>query len=447
MLSFEPRIAIVDDKISEVEGIISHYQNEGIGIKHYNPHPSEGDHLPSNSFSNLNLIYLDIHFTESTSDYDPEICAGWVDALIPKFSFYILVIWSKETDKRDEILEVLDNENKKPFICITKQKTDYQENGGYNFSNLNESILEELNNYPELEELTCWKKSIINSSNIVLGHLSNASPSPDHFKSKLQKIILGHGGRILIGSGRANLKRETLFDAMDSILSSNSKSTRPEIEISEENRNVLYNITSSPGTEIDKKLNSWFHFKLIDTQTINSNELSPGLISLNQHRFLKNLYSIQDDPKLESKLSTQIENESTRIRDITVILTRPCDHAQKKHGKNIKLLSGIQLINPRRIIDSDLSSRQRRNRNSYIGRLHFNNEELPDSVKIYDHLYFSEEDNDVALLFDYRYIFSIPESIFVSRFEHIKLFNKELLSELQVEYSAYSSRLGITQII
>jgi hypothetical protein len=62
-------------------------------------------------------------------------------------------------------------------------------------------------------------------------------------------------------------------------------------------------------------------------------------------------------------------------------------------------------------------------------------------------LYFSAEEKDVTLLFDLRYNFSVPEEIFKREFTNIRIFNKEVLSEMQVEYSSYSSRLGITQVI
>lgn len=71
----------------------------------------------------------------------------------------------------------------------------------------------------------------------------------------------------------------------------------------------------------------------------------------------------------------------------------------------------------------------------------------PGSIKIYDHLHLNDEKNDITILFDFRYNFSVPEDIFKTQFDNIKIFNKELLSEMQVEYSSYSSRLGITQII
>ena len=81
-----------------------------------------------------------------------------------------------------------------------------------------------------------------------------------------------------------------------------------------------------------------------------------------------------------------------------------------------------------------------------MGDIDFNGT-MPDSTKVYDHLQLNNEDNDVALVFDFRYIFSVPEKIFIEKFNNLKVFNKELLSEMQVEYSSYSSRLGITQII
>ncbi len=142
------------------------------------------------------------------------------------------------------------------------------------------------------------------------------------------------------------------------------------------------------------------------------------------------MYSVHDDKNVSDYISKQIV-DGTIISSIVMILSRPCDVAQQKFGKNIKLLSGLKIHKP-----------QRDAKNRFIGK-----DKKPDSIKLYDHLYFSEVENDVTLLFDFRYSFSVPEDIFIKEFTNIKVFNKELLSELQVEYSSYSSRLGITQII
>lgn len=445
MIAFEPNIVFIDDKKDQVEGIIKLYQNDGIGVKFFNADIVEGDHLPTNHYSNVNLIYLDLYYKD---EFDIELCLGWIDSIISKNSFYVLVIWSKDTHHSEEIITGLESLNKKPFVTFSETKNDDYKNHDTTFKwdELRLKIDTELKKIPELEELAIWKKSVLFSSNIIIGHLTK-NIQPDDLKKKLQKIILGHGGTYLLGNSNEKEKRKVLFDAIDNILSSNSKSTRPSEEISQSNKDSLYTIDGFPSTDIDSKLNSWFHFNLIEKENIGTNEITPGIISLNKHPFLKRLYSILDDPKLNSKFQSQIDSTDSIIEDISVILIRPCDYAQGKFGKNIKLLSGIKITNPKRLKTEDLTKNQKKNKDKYIGRLDIALNELPDSIKLFDHLYFNEDEKDVTLIFDYRYVFSVPEKIFVEKFESLKIFNKELLSEIQVEYSSYSSRLGITQII
>ncbi|WP_443633604.1 hypothetical protein ABXT64_01365 [Candidatus Marifrigoribacter sp. Uisw_064] len=441
MLSFEPNIVFIDDKIEEVDGILDLYRKEGIGVKYYDADIVAGDTPPESPFSNVNLVYLDLYYK---IDFDLEMCIGWIDSIVPKNSFYVLVIWSKDTEEhKDEIIEGLTQIHKKPFVTFNEIKNNSYKNtdNSYKWQELKNKIDSEINNIPELNELSVWKKSVLFSSNVIIGHLTK-NILPDALKKKLQKIILGHGGTYLLGEGNENEKRKVLFDAMDVILSSNSKSTRPTSDISAINKESLYNIPTFPITDIDSKLNSWFHFKLIEKDNIGVNEITPGIISLNKNSLLKKMYSIVDDPKLNPKFQFQIESDLTKIEDITVVLIRPCDYAQNKFGKNIKLLSGIKLNNPLRWKDEELNAKNKHK----LGKIKLNSE-LPDSTKMFDNLTFTEDENDVSLIFDFRYVFSVPEKIFNDKFENLKLFNKELLSEIQVEYSSYSSRLGITQII
>lgn len=431
MLAFEPRIAVIDDKITEVNGIIEKYQREGIGIKYFNAHLINGDDKPNVHFSDLNLIYLDVHFTENIDDYDPTHCAAWIDSLVPEYSFYVLILWSKETDKKDEVLIELAKINRSPFICIAKQKTDFKTDDSWDFEKLEHSIKIELDKYPEIEELAMWKKSILYSSNTIIGHLSKEI-TPEILNKKLQKIIIGHGGTYLLGADNEKQKREVLFEALDNILISNSKSTRPEQSISEPNKNSLYNIASFPVTDIDSKLNSWFHFKLTEPP-LEPNLITPGLISYFSNISLRKNYNIQNDDTVLKYLKNQIDVEESKpkIYDVAVIVSRPCDVAQNKFGKNLKLLSGVLIENPIR----DKKSK-------FKGAI-----KQPLSIKLYDHLSISKNIVDCALIFDFRYSFSLPPEIYKERFNKLKIFNKELLSEIQVEYGAYSSILGITQVI
>ena len=148
-------------------------------------------------------------------------------------------------------------------------------------------------------------------------------------------------------------------------------------------------------------------------------------------------YGILDDERIKALIKPQVpvtpetENNPT-LENIAILLSRPCDIAQNKFGKNLKLISGVLVKQPIR--------------KTSAGKPIKTGTKV-DSVKIYDHLYLSEEDTDNTIIIDFRYSFSVPKQTFIDDFAPITAFNKDLLSEIQVEYGAYSSRLGITQII
>ncbi|MFM9949666.1 MAG: hypothetical protein ACKV1O_17145 [Saprospiraceae bacterium] len=426
MKYLEPAIIVIDDVKEEIQGIIEYYSSSGIGCKLFNPDYTDGDTMPETPYSDLSIIYLDLYYS---GKFDSEQCCNWIRSLICEKSFYILILWTKDTSKSTEVIDLLKIHNRLPFISIIKSKNEYQlpetiEGQKYNFNKLFEEINQTLEKTPALEEILIWKKGVKSASNEIIGNLTKNSEA---ITSKLKKIIISHGGESIKSNTNDNYKRSVLFDALDTVLISNTRKSITN-EINELNINGLYNLQNIDNPETDKELNSWFHFKL--EKSIPNDIILTGLISKNNHNFLKKLYSIQDDPKVERLLSKQAE-KLLLMDDIALVISRPCDVAQKKYGKNIKLLSGIISYNPKRdgkgafLLDG----------------------KKPDFMKIYDHLFLDDQNNDVSIIFDYRYVFSVPEKIFIDKFKNIKIFNKELLSEIQVEYSSYSSRLGITQII
>ena len=424
MKYLEPSIVIVDDHKEEIQDILEFYREEGIGCKLFNPDYVEGDDMPEVPFSDVNLIFLDLYYS---GKFDPEQCSNWVRSIIKDKSFYILVLWTKDVSKADEVLSLLAEHNRIPFIQLVKSKTDYPIEGGdkkYNFSKLLEEIDSEIENTPALEEIQLWKKSVKSSSNEVIG---NITKNQNEIVSKLKKIIIAHGGKAIKESSDDNKKRTILFDALDTVLISNTK-THINTEISDVNVKDLYDLDSIPSPIVDKELNSWFHFKL--QKELEPNLIYPGIISEFKKNDWESMYSIHDDEIVLKYLSNQ-NGDDLVVSNIVLLLSRPCDISQNKYGKNLKLLSGLKISNP-----------LRNKKNKFLGK-----DTKPDSIKIFDHLFFSEKENDVALLFDLRYNFSVPEEIFKSEFDNLRVFNKELLSEMQVEYSSYSSRLGITQVI
>ena len=436
MKFLEPSIVVVDDKIDEVEGIISHYNSLGLGCKFFNADLIEGDSYPDKIFSDISIFFLDLIYSEA-QPFDAELCATWIRSIIPENSFYVLIIWTKDESKAADVLSLLKQHKRLPYIHLIESKTHYPGEAGqeFNYSELLKKINNTLDNTTSLDEIQLWKKGVRLSANEVLGNLSK-TPEPNLFNNKLKKIILSQGGISIKSSVDNYRKRSILFDALDNILVSNTKKNLSNEEITKNNIDGLYNLNDMQEPAIDKELNSWFHFRLDKAAEIKG-IIVPGLISYNCHKLFKNLYSIQNDLKL-SKIFEKQKINNVVIEDIVLVLNRPCDIAQNKFGNNIKLLSGV-------IIKKAI--RYSSDHKKHPNKIDFNGATLPDSIKKYEHLFFSDVDDDITLMFDFRYIFSVPEKIFRDKFQNIKIFNKELLSEMQVEYSSYSSRLGITQVI
>jgi hypothetical protein len=426
MKYFEPNIIIVDDHQEEIQDILDYYKNSGIGCKLLNPDYVDGDDMPENHFSDVNIIYLDLYYS---GKFDAEQCSNWVRSIVDEKTFYVLVLWTKDISKAAEVIELLTHHNRKPFLCIEKNKTEYPsktEGKKYEFEQLIQEINQIIETNNALEEIFNWKNNLKISSNNVI---SNITKDPSQINDKLKKIIMSHGGKSIIESENALRKRVILFEALDTILISNTrKNINQQINVATIEK--IYNLKEIQHPFIDKELNSWFHFKL--EKQINNEFIIPGLIAEFKDNDWKEMYSIHNDKNVMEYVSKQV-GDNVQISSIALLLTRPCDIAQNKYGKNLKLISGLKISNPIR-------------KNNVKMEFQKGSSDI-DSVKLYDHLYFSEKENDVTLLFDFRYNFSVPEKIFIEQFDKIKIFNKELLSEMQVEYSSYSSRLGITQII
>lgn len=425
MKYFEPSVVIVDDKEKEVSGLIKYYQESGAGCKFFNADMFDGDERPEKQMSDVTLLYLDLYY-EGIPNFDPELPAGWVRNIIPQKSFYILILWTRDPSQANLILSKLEEYNTKPYLVFTENKGDYiNRSGEYDYDKLTNSIEDKLSNVPAIEEMLIWKSNLKKTSNIVLGGL--ICKNTDEFTNKMKKIMVGHGGEIIKDSAPLR-KRTVLFEALTNVLVSNIPQYDSEYEISEENKTDLYDLSQINTIHIDNQLNSWFHFTLRDDL---ADKVLPGIISKNNSTFLQKYYSIKDDKAIRHFLEHQWTSKDTIIEDIVLNITRPCDYAQNKYGKNIKLLSGIKIIKPVRKSSE---------------KLELKSNTKPDCIIIFDHLFHDDKDNDISLIFDFRYSFSLPETIFLNKFKNIKMLNKELLSEIQVSYGNYVSRLGFTKI-
>ena len=83
-----------------------------------------------------------------------------------------------------------------------------------------------------------------------------------------------------------------------------------------------------------------FYFKL-NKEPLDQTDIQAGLICEYLDDDLRSLYTLMDDKYINEYLTSQIEeakaeNPKTKIVDIVLLMSRPCDIAQDKFGKNLK---------------------------------------------------------------------------------------------------------------
>lgn len=137
MWDFGPQIAIVDDRRKEIQSIETLLDSYNIGYRYFNADPAEAIY-PKAPIETIELIFLDLYYsTGFNSEFDPYLCAQWIDMIVPTNKMYYLVVWSRDSDKTSRLLEVLHEIEKPPIWTDTRQKSDYQsDESGYNAEKL-----------------------------------------------------------------------------------------------------------------------------------------------------------------------------------------------------------------------------------------------------------------------------------------------------------------------
>ncbi|MCL1666622.1 hypothetical protein M2T82_00960 [Elizabethkingia ursingii] len=124
-MMFGPQIAFIDDEKSQIIPLERAISNFHTGSIYINASP-ESDDYPSEPIESVKLLFLDLHY--GGIKFDPYLCVEWVSRIIPSHSKYILVIWSKDIDKKEELLSVLAEGQLSPTYFEAWQKTDFDIN-------------------------------------------------------------------------------------------------------------------------------------------------------------------------------------------------------------------------------------------------------------------------------------------------------------------------------
>ncbi|PIF45949.1 hypothetical protein CLU96_2965 [Chryseobacterium sp. 52] len=118
-------VVIFDDTEREVETLHQTLLDKGIKAEFIKVDLAE---MPEHDLINsIKLIFLDLNYHNGFgSDFDPYFCANLVAKVVPKDKQYFLVVWSKDIDKTESVIEILKDYNIAPVKYVSKLKEQYR---------------------------------------------------------------------------------------------------------------------------------------------------------------------------------------------------------------------------------------------------------------------------------------------------------------------------------
>lgn len=122
-----PQVAIVDDRKEEVNSILKVLDDLSIGNRFFMADSIEPQY-PDSPLLNVDLVFLDLFYsTAFGTRFEPEACLEWINRIVPPGKEYALVVWSRDTDHTEELMEVMKSSHSPiPLLVETKQKNLYQ---------------------------------------------------------------------------------------------------------------------------------------------------------------------------------------------------------------------------------------------------------------------------------------------------------------------------------
>jgi hypothetical protein len=120
-MTIGPQVALVDDKPSEVTQIKEILDDLNIGSLYFDAN-IETEKEKFDPIESIELVFLDLFYKV---DFDPYLSAQWIDDIVPKNKKYNLILWTKDSDKEQDLIKVLGEIDRIPEYIESWQKTDF----------------------------------------------------------------------------------------------------------------------------------------------------------------------------------------------------------------------------------------------------------------------------------------------------------------------------------
>ncbi|GAB3879683.1 hypothetical protein GCM10028824_43540 [Hymenobacter segetis] len=134
MLLFEKlqgtQVALIDDMPADALPIQTAFGRKLIKAEFFEVNLEEMQ-APPHPIESIELVFLDLHYDPNIGlPFDPYRCAQSIRNIVPEGKRYILVVWSRDTNKAQDVIDILDDINRTPTQVHLKSKEQFSLAGG-----------------------------------------------------------------------------------------------------------------------------------------------------------------------------------------------------------------------------------------------------------------------------------------------------------------------------
>lgn len=142
----ESRVLIIDDVEADVRDIKEALDNKKIKYTYVDASPENITPLESR-IDSIELVFLDLYFNKNFgAEIEAEKCVQIIGEAISVGKEYYLVIWSRDAEQAEDVLQELDKHGLSPVKAISRKKDNYFIKTGYDIDRLFEDINSEFDN-------------------------------------------------------------------------------------------------------------------------------------------------------------------------------------------------------------------------------------------------------------------------------------------------------------
>lgn len=190
-----PQIAFVDDEEEQIKPLEDAVEELNTGSIYFDAKP-ELNKWPAKPLPSVKVLFLDLYYKK---DFDPEISAQWVEKIIPRDSRYTLVVWSRDTDEVQKLIDVLHDIDLIPEYTEIWQKTDYDLKS-HDFKPKIEKLIQTVSHENEITQEVMYGEVLEIEDNGILINCRLNMKEPVFQERRFDKEILKNIRDIKIGT-------------------------------------------------------------------------------------------------------------------------------------------------------------------------------------------------------------------------------------------------------